>query len=246
MRRWEYRALITAFLLLLASLLVSAARMDNAVRSVSERNKGQRIITPEDKVVALTFDDGPKAGKTEKLLDGLKERNVRATFFMIGCQVQDNRDIVQRIFDEGHQIGIHTYDHVRLTELTEEEQKQQIRQTEGVIEGLIGDYDFLLRPPYGDRNETLLSWIDMPVVVWSIDTEDWTGRSADLIVEQTVQDVESGDIILMHDIFDNSIEAAFGIIDELQKMGYTFLTVEEMFEVRETPLENGEVYHHLW
>lgn len=249
MKRWEYRTLITAMMLILTALLVSTARLSNNKADafpadVSQEKLAYDISDGSEKVVALTFDDGPKAGKTDVLLDGLKARGVRATFFMIGCQVADNEEIVERIFDEGHQIGIHTFTHIELDKLTQAKQKEEIETTEAAIEDVIGDYDFILRPPYGVVNKTLKKWIDMPMVLWSVDTQDWTGKDHTLVVKQTMKDVKDGDIILMHDIYDNSVEAALETIDELQKMGYTFLTVDEMFNVKGIPLEAGEVYHN--
>lgn len=234
----EFRVLVTALVLLLVALIVSGSRNRAEVtgRQVFD------IYEESEKLVALTFDDGPKKGKTEELLDILREKSVKATFFMIGAQVEENAELVKRIAEEGHQIGIHTYSHVDLACLTEAEQKEEIKKSEMAVEAVIGPTDLELRPPYGKMNNGLEDWIGMPVILWSVDTVDWKGTAASEIIRETVEDVRDGDIILMHDISEHGAEAAAGIIDELQRIGYTFLTVDQLFACRGIELEDGEAY----
>lgn len=234
----EFRVLAAALSMILISLLVSGAR---SVLAMSESSTFD-IYEESERLVALTFDDGPKEGKTDVLLDMLKEKGVHATFFMIGAQVEKNQEIVRRMYEEGHQLGIHTYSHVDLSCLTEEKQKEEIQKSKEAIESIIGPSHLLLRPPFGEIDQVLENWLDCPMILWSVDTEDWTGKAAAEIIRETAETVKDGDIILMHDISDYGLEGAAGIIDELQRMGYTFLTVDQLFACRDIELENGVTY----
>lgn len=230
-----FPVLCMAMLLLLFSLTMSSA---HNVKAVSSDSLSERVV-------ALTFDDGPKVGKTEALLDMLDKKGVKATFFLIGAQVEEGAELVKRMDAEGHQIGIHTYKHVDLSCLTEAEQREEIEKSKEVIEGVLGRTgDFVLRPPFGQMNATLEKWIDTPIILWDVDTEDWTGKSAQDIIIETAETVRDGDIILMHDISENGLEAAEGMIDELQRMGYTFLTIDELFLCKGIALENGGIYRY--
>ena len=231
--------IIAALCMIFISLTVSAAK------NVSDREERSTydIYENSERLVALTFDDGPKEGKTDVLLDMLKEKNVHATFFMIGAQVEDNSELVKRLYEEGHQIGLHTYHHVDLYCLSEEEQREEIKKTEEVIQAITGNTKPLtVRPPYGRMNAVFEEWIDRPLILWSVDTLDWTGKPASQMIQETGENVKDGDIILMHDISENGLEGAAGIIDELKRMGYTFLTIDQLFEAKNIELENGVSY----
>lgn len=235
-----FPVLCISMLMLLSALAVSSG---TAVRTGSI-DANARMNGKEVPMVALTFDDGPDSEKTEAILNLLKEKQVKATFFVIGAQVEENADLIQRMALEGHQIGIHTYKHVDLSCLDESEQRLEIRKTEEVIEKIVGEQNLMLRPPFGQMNTVLENWIDRPIILWSVDTEDWTDRPAIEVIMQTVENVRDGDIILMHDVSENGLEAVAGIIDEMHRMGYTFLTIEELFLCKEIALENGRTYRY--
>ena len=182
----------------------------------------------EGKCVALTFDDGPNEDCTEKLLDGLKERNVRATFFLMGQNIEGNEEIVKRMKAEGHLIGNHSYSHVQLTKAGSDAVCQAVDRTSRMIEEITGERPQYMRPPYGDWNEELECRVGMTTVLWSVDSLDWKLRNTNRVVKRVLKDVEDGDIILMHDIFPTSVEAALEIVDTLTKRGYTFVTVDEL------------------
>lgn len=203
-------------------------------------------VNQTGKLIALTFDDGPKAGTTDVLLDGLKERGVKATFFLIGMQVEENKDIIQRMAEEGHQIGNHTFHHKNLLQLNDTEQKQELLLCSQVIEQNTMRDVICVRPPYGDVNNSIKSWINAPIILWSVDTLDWTGKTCTDISSCIVSEVEPGDIILMHDIYENSVEGALMAIDALKKQGYEFVTVEELFGRNGIELENGKVYRKVY
>lgn len=179
-------------------------------------------------MVALTFDDGPDPRYTEKLLDGLKERGVKATFFVTGANASKYPEIIKRIQEEGHLIGNHTYHHIQLTAANGEQFRNEIISTNEVIRGITGEDTEYIRPPYGSWNKKYEEELNMFPVLWSIDPRDWCSDDADCIVRNTVSKVKEGDIILMHDQYQSSVTAALEIVDRLQKEGYIFVTVEEL------------------
>ena len=196
----------------------------------------------ERKLAALTFDDGPHPEHTAPLLDGLKERGVKATFFLVGTQIQYAPQLVERMVREGHQIGVHTYSHLSVTGLEREEFQLQVEGTRRLIYSLIGEQELWLRPPYGMLDENTLNWADGPVILWSVDPEDWKDDKVKRIKEHLVAHVRDGDIILMHDIYPSSVEAALAAVDELCEQGFHFVTVAELMEEREITPESGQVY----
>ncbi len=181
-----------------------------------------------EKVVALTFDDGPGYKTTMMLLDGLRERNVHATFFLLGEKIEERREVVKKMKEDGHLIGNHTYDHVQLDAINIECAKDEIAKTSNIIQEITGDYPNYIRPPYGCWNRELEDAISLTPVLWTLDTTDWNTRDVERIVNYVIEEVESGDIILMHDIYDTSVAAALEIVDQLQAKGYVFVTVDEL------------------
>ena len=179
--------------------------------------------TEEVGAVALTFDDGPNARYTEALLDGLKEREVRASFFLVGQCIEGNEDTVRRMAEEGHLIGVHCMEHRDLTREPEEEAVRQLMI--GAVTGRTPEY---IRPPFGKWSSGLQEAVPMETVLWSVDSLDWKLQDTDRIVRRVLKDTEDGDIILMHDEFQTSVEAAMEIIDNLLAKGYTFVTVDEL------------------
>ena len=201
---------------------------------------------PEGKLIALTFDDGPRRSTTTRLLDGLAQRGVKATFFLIGRQVEDNAALVRRMDEEGHQIGIHTFDHVQLTALNQADFDAQVEATRSLLKQVLGHNDFLLRPPYGKWDEGTRAMADCPIILWSIDPEDWSDGDTARVVEAVVSQARDGSIILLHDIFDSSVDAALEIVDRLHAQGYYFCTIDQLFAERGTGLEPGKVYWNAY
>lgn len=179
----------------------------------------------EEKVVALTFDDGPRRATTERLLDALKEREVPVTFFLIGEQLEGQEDLVRRMADEGHQVGSHTWSHADLAKLGDTEADQERGRTGAALTELLGPGSYWLRPPYGHPGPRTP---DTPVILWSVDPRDWESRDADAVTEHVLSHVTPGDIILLHDIYDTSVDAAIRIVDDLTRQGYRFVTVQEL------------------
>lgn len=203
--------------------------VNQEVRGMEQsENTGTQEYTEPLKKVALTFDDGPNPVYTPELLDGLEKRNVKATFFLLGEAVEDYPDIAKRIYEDGHLIGNHTYDHVNLGNLCENAACEQVRKTNEIIERVTGYYPEYVRPPFGEWKENLDNDVTMIKVLWNVDPLDWATGNADAVVERVVGKCEDNDIILMHDASESSVKAALRIIDILTKKGYEFVTVDQL------------------
>ena len=198
-------------------------------------------INISDKLIALTFDDGPNYN-TSKVLDVLAKYNVKATFFVLGSKAKDNKKILKREYDSGMEIGNHTFNHLLLTKYKENVIKDEIDKTSSVIFEVTGRYPKLLRPSYGAYNNTIKKIGDMPIIIWDIDTLDWKYHNSKRIASRVINKVKDGDIILMHDIYSATANSLNIIIPELQNRGYTFVTIPELFYYKEITLEKGRVY----
>lgn len=173
-------------------------------------------------------DDGPHPQYTEQLLDGLKERGVKATFFVTGEHAELHPDVIARMSKEGHLIGNHTYSHMQLGKGNREEFKEELKKTNQIIYEITGEEVVYVRPPYGSWDKKFEAELNMFPVLWTIDPLDWCSSNAADITQKVVTKVKGDDIILMHDYYPSTITAAFRVIDELQKEGYEFVTVEEI------------------
>ena len=211
---------------------------------VIQADSAVKVAEPQPKLLALTFDDGPRRATTSKLLEGLEQRGVQATFFLIGKQIEGNEDLIRQMADGGHQIGIHTFDHVELRDLSPADIHRQLDPTREALRAILGDREFLLRPPYGFVDDTLLQQADSPLILWSVDPEDWHDRNVQREVAHIVSHVQDGDIILMHDIFPESVDAALQVIDQLHQAGYAFVTVDDLLLSRGITPETGKTYRH--
>ena len=196
-------------------------------------------------LVALTFDDGPRSSTTGPLLDGLALREVPATFFLVGNRIPGNEDLVRRMAAEGHQIGIHTYDHVELKGRSRQDFDLQVGKTRALITQLVGEGNYWLRPPYGLMDRQAGQWCGGPVILWSVDPEDWKDDDIDRIVAAVVEHVSDGDIILLHDLFPSSAQAALRVVDTLLARGCCFVTVEQLMAERGVTPEVGARYRKI-
>lgn len=198
------------------------------------------------KLVALTFDDGP--GKyTAELLDFFKEHRVRATFFLLGTGAAKYPDLVKRMDAEGHTVGNHSYNHATLTTLSAGGVDTQLSKCNAAIYKAIGRNARVMRCPGGSNNATVrkcASKADMALIHWSLDTLDWQLKDKDKILKRTFDEVgvQDGDIILLHDIHRESVDATKEMVLRLQKEGYTFVTVPELLAVRRGGAQAGTMY----
>lgn len=204
----------------------------------------QRDLTNK-KLVALTFDDGPFPDTTPRLLDILTEKDTIATFFTLGLMAERHPDIVKRAFREGHEIASHTMYHQNLPTLTPPDIESDINQARAIIKSITGRSVGLTRPPYGAYNQNVLDLAKSPLILWSVDPQDWLSRNPASIVEIAISQVHDGAIILMHDIYPSSVDATPALIDALRANGYEFVTVSELAKTRGLNLAPGNGYYSL-
>ena len=227
MKRWLLGMAALDLTLLIGCLAVLLWRTGIA-KPVSSGSAEASWQQEEQKKIAITFDDGPHPTYTEELLDGLKERGVHATFFVTGEHAELHPDIIQRMQEEGHLIGNHTYSHIQLRSNNREQFREELIRTNEVIKSITGEEVLYVRPPYGSWDKTFEKELNMFPVLWTIDPTDWSCLSADAVTKRVVKKAKENGIILLHDYYETSVEAALAIIDELTKEGYTFVTVDEL------------------
>ncbi len=184
--------------------------------------------TADKNKVAITFDDGPNPEYTVELLEGLQKRGVKATFFVLGAEVEKYPDIVKKIDDGGHLIGVHSYEHVNFGQIGDGAAIEQIEKTQEAIHNVTGKYAGYIRPPYGCWKKSLDVEVPLIEVLWDIDPLDWATKDADTVVQRILKGVPEGSIILLHDASQSSVQAAFSVIDILQQENYEFVTVEDL------------------
>lgn len=199
----------------------------------------------QPKYIALTFDDGPSGRYTERLLDGLAEREIHATFFLCGYRVEQYPQLTARIAAEGHEVGNHGDSHAMFTGLSPKAVCEELAAAKEKIMAAGGGTPTVLRPPGGLYDAEVLKQTvcaDLPIILWSIDSGDWHRSDSDGIARSIICQAKSGDIILMHDMSDSSVNAALKTVDALEKEGFVFVTVSELAYLSRQTLRGGEVY----
>lgn len=198
------------------------------------------------KYIALTFDDGPSGRFTAALLDGLEARGVRATFLLCGYRAADYPDLVQRIFDGGHEIGLHGYSHGCMAKMSREQIDRELSDTLALLpEGCCPAF---LRPPGGQTGDAVrqaAQALGLGILSWSVDPKDWATSDENAVERAVLKNVRDGDIILLHDMSFSSVHAALTIIDSLREQGYEFITVSELAQRRGTPILPGQEYRRF-
>ncbi len=221
----------------------------------SNQNESERvyppiiqIIDPNKPMVAITYDDGPHQSVTPQLLDIFETYNSKATFFILGSRVTNHYLIIQRMVDSGHELGNHTYGHIDFNKLSVEGMMQQLNASNDTLSLLVDSHHLpvLVRTPFGNINESQKKAIPYPIIGWSIDTKDWLKISESRIVDEVLSQVKDGDIILMHDMYQDTVDATEIIVKTLINDGYQLVTVSEMFKAKGITLTNGEVYKNAW
>lgn len=210
----------------------------NDIVEFAKKNTGAMFIngSANRKVVALTFDDGPDADITPKILDVLKQSNTKASFFFIGEKVAENKDVVKRAYADGNLVLSHSFDHPDLSTKSEAVIDKQMKDTETAIYNIIGKKPALMRPPYGSTNDLILKVAarnNLKIVIWSIDTLDWSQKEKANITKNVLDNVRPGEIILMHSNEDKktTLEALPDIINGLKNKGYSIVTLSELLGV---------------
>ncbi|MDE3722841.1 polysaccharide deacetylase family protein [Nocardiopsis sp. N85] len=215
----------TGGLAVAASVLLFPAAPAAADTTLSAEAKNLDCAQVE--CVALTFDDGP-GPHTDEVLDALDDHDAKATFYVLGSKVGDFTDTVERMADEGHEVGNHTWDHDDLATLSGDAIRDDLARTDKAIEDVTGETPTTMRPPYGSLNDTAREAIDKPIVLWDVDTLDWQSRDSDAVTDVTLQETDKGSVVLFHDIHESTVDAVPDILDGLAEDGYRFVTVSEL------------------
>lgn len=198
------------------------------------------------KLIALTFDDGPTPGQTDRLLDILRQKKVKATFFVVGVAAERAPDLVMRAYQEGHTVGNHSTSHKDLSQLGAVEIRQDIEATNRIITQILGGVrPEFVRPPYGAINQVVLDNVGLPAILWNIDPRDWEVRETETIFSHVVGHASDGAIALMHDVYGSTVDAVPKIIDALAVAGYEFVTVDELALLKNGTLAPGQVYFNF-
>lgn len=202
-----------------------------------------RAGAAEEKYVALTFDDGPSGRFTRRLLEGLAQREVQATFLLCGYRMAQYPELTQAIFDGGHEIGLHGYSHDDMSQMNSQRLLQELRDTRALLPE---DCEpAFLRPPGGNASNVLSQVAKaqgLALLKWSVDPRDWANHDAAAVETAVVEAVRDGDVILLHDMCDCSVDAALAIVDRLQAQGFRFVTVSELAQLRGAEPEPGVMY----
>lgn len=202
-----------------------------------------RVHAAETKYVALTFDDGPSGRFTQRLLDGLYDRGAKGTFLLCGYRIELYPDLTQRIFDEGHEIGFHGYSHKTMKTMSRRGIAQEILDTEALLPE--GCRPVFLRPPGGFSSDPVVEVAKargLPILKWSVDPKDWATDDTAAIETCVLDRIKDGDIVLLHDMSDSSVDAALAIVDRLLEEDFEFVTVSELARIRQAKLVPGREY----
>lgn len=200
-----------------------------------------RTLDKTKPAVALTFDDGP-SNQTGRILDALEKDGGLATFFLVGDRVEKYAETAQREYASGCLVGTHMYSHTKLTDMTAAEVENELNQCRAIHLSVIGAQPSVARPPYGSANTTVREALNLPLINWSLNSNDWETRDADRIYNDVMNNIQDGDIVLFHDLKDFSASAIERIVPALTKQGYQLVTVQELFELKGRTLEPGVLY----
>ena len=201
-------------------------------------------IDGNEKLIAFTYDDGPHGDNTLALIDLFATYNGKATFFTVGSRVGSYPDIVKQILDSGNQIASHTFSHPNLNKATPEQIQQEIASTEQAIRDASGyDGQIMVRPPYGNANEYVRENSNVTFINWSIDSNDWRYKDGKSVCDTVVEYAHDGGIVLMHDLYSSTVEGTKCALEKLSAEGYKFVTVEELLESRNIPIEPKKIYY---
>lgn len=205
---------------------------------------GKYDETKQRPMIALTFDDGP-GEYTEELINCLVENNAKATFFMLGQNVEAYPEIAKELSDAGMELGNHSYSHPNLVTIGAEAAAQQVSNTDAALKAATGFEATVMRPPGGSFNDSVKAAIDHPLIIWSIDTRDWATKSEEQTYQVVMDNAQDGSVVLMHDIHEWSVKAAIRMIPDLIAKGFKLVTVSELAEAKGKTLQSGNAYYYF-
>lgn len=252
--RWPWLKLVAVIIIGVAMIMdlcdLTISRIGDPTNKIriapmAKHLKATNRVFEGKKLVALTFDDGPSPETTPRLLDILHEKDVLATFFTLGSKAAAYPDIVKRANQEFHEIASHTMYHQNLIRIPKDAAISDINEAKASIKNIIGHDPVYTRPPYGNTNDVVRATVGTPIIIWSVDTEDWKSKNVDAIIATAMSEVHDGAIILMHDIYPTTVDAVPILIDKLRENGYEFTTLTELTKARNIKLENGASYYNF-
>ena len=189
------------------------------------------IVNENGPMIALTFDDGPYPKVTGHILDVLEKNGVCATFFVLGSRIEGHEDMLTRMDELGCEIGNHSFSHADLTRLSKADCQRELSDTDAEIRRVTGHEASVVRPPYGYYNKTVMSAAGRPLILWTVDTNDWRGKAPGEIADYVIQQAKEGSVILMHDQQTQTADAMEMIIPTLIEEGFRFVTVSELLGI---------------
>jgi peptidoglycan/xylan/chitin deacetylase (PgdA/CDA1 family) len=210
------------------------------------KNESAFDFDPTKKYIAFSFDDGPSTVNTKDIVDFLNNNKMHATFFMLGSLMNRYPDLVKYVNDNGMEIGSHTYSHSNLKRLKEDKLNEEIYNTDGVYNSIVPDKTItLLRPPYGAINDKIKDNYNYSFILWSVDTLDWKYKDSDYLFNYVINNVNDGDIVLMHDIHLTTKQAVENILPELYVRGYRVVSVSELAKIKNIELSPNTIYRSI-
>ena len=230
--------------LMIAFFILLFLNLYNNFESLETFSANESIIVSKgskyDKVISLSFDDGPHPKYTNEILDILKEYNIKATFFVLGLHAEKYPDVIKRIVEEGHEIGNHSYSHLDMKKSTKKLIKSELERTQNIVYSITNKKPNVFRPPYGNYNEDVIDVANMTnlyVILWTYyqDSKDWSNPGVEVIVNTTLSNIQNGDIILFHDYIykkeSHTVDALKVIIPDLINEGFSFATISELISI---------------
>ena len=201
----------------------------------------RKNLDPDKPMVALTFDDGPYDRVTNRIVKALAKHDSRATFFVVGNRVERYADTMKNAYQKGNQIATHTLDHGDRSKMKKKQIRRELKRAFRVMKKINGENPTMLRPPYGNVNDKMRQTIQIPMIYWSVDTEDWASRNKAKILKRC-KSIKDGDIALMHDLYPSTAAAVEKLVPKLCKKGFQLVTVEELFYYKGIDAKGGKVY----
>ncbi|GAA3841755.1 polysaccharide deacetylase family protein [Sphaerisporangium flaviroseum] len=241
MRRW-IPIVLAAAATLTAAPTASAQTSGPSIAAQTSRPSAAAVNCAKVKCIALTFDDGP-GPYTGKLLDLLRKHHTKVSFFLVGTRVEKYGKIARRMAREGHEIGNHTYDHPHLTSLPDDEIEEQLGRTQDLIERATGQVPGIMRPPYGDTDDrvgSVATELGLSQILWNASSRDWELRDSAAITKKVVGLAKRNRVVLMHDVWPETVKAMPKILSTLKKKGYHVVPVKSLLRGKE--LGAGEIY----
>ena len=232
------------------SLIINFNEIDNLLSFVHDldeeyKNESGYDYDPTKKYIAFTFDDGPNKENTNDIVNYLNDNKMKATFFMVGYLMENNPDIVKNVYDNHMEIGSHSWAHKNLKKQKIKVITEEMKKTDDIYTSITGDTFKLMRPPYGSINNKVRDSFDYSFILWSLDTNDWKYKDPDHLYDFVINNVEDGDIVLMHDLQTSTKNGLEKLIKELYVRGYRVLTVSELANIKGKTLETKKIYRSM-